>query len=321
LYSWETQHGSKKRCFEFGIPLKEVQLDPLKNLEKKTEKLQKKVEDQEALILKLGNENNKLKSDSFPALEIKMEKLQKKVEEQELVIAKLVDENIKLKSETDKNILQLDRKIEGNMQEKFQKFEQSIKDMLISVERRCNLYEIENRLDQKMKEIDIKTLPYRCQFNPLAKNASSFIFSNNNESVTMNQNFNWKAIAADKPLPKTQTSFSVKIDQSTSNYIMIGIIPATLLQSNTCYNSSGAYMYYAYNGYVYINQTSTSTGLGDLKTGSIVTVTVNLSANKIEWTLKDGKSWSTTLDSSLTNSCDFYPCVELHSQNDRVSFV
>jgi len=249
LYKWETQHGSKKKCFEFAIPLKEVQLDPLKTLERKNEKLQKKVEEQEARIAHLESEQRKLKSDSERAILAILEKI----------------------------------------------------DAL---------------------EVSPKTSLPVYHFNAGAKNAKFFTFSNNNASVVINEEGSWKALYSEKPLPKILTaSFSVKIDKTDGKNIRIGIISANLLQSDACYKSAGAYMYYACNGETYLNGTRKASPLPASWTGSTITVTVDFSANRIEWTVKDGKSWSVVIESSDLNNSDYYPCVELYNENDKVSFI
>jgi len=285
LYSWETQHGSKKRCFEFGIPLKEVQLDPFKILERKNEKLQKRVEEQEVIITQLKNQNvNKEVLD-------KIEDLEKKV--------------------------LLEERFEVNMQGKIQKLERLITDMLINLGRRCDIYGIRNSTDKKTKEI--------YQFNTESKNAKAFDFSNNNQSVTLNLNLNeeaYRAISSDRPLPKTRTSFSVKIDDSKSNRILIGIIPANSLQSGSCHSSSGTYFYYTNSGRFYINgNSSPNFKLPPSSAGSTITVTVDLSASKIKWTLDDGHSFSTTINGPYINQYDYFPCIELIHKDDKVSFI
>jgi len=249
LYQWETQHGSKKKCFEFAIPLKEVQLDPLKILERKNEKLQKKVEEQESRIAHLESEQRKLKSDSEKAILAILEKI----------------------------------------------------DAL---------------------EVCPKTPLPAFQFNAGAKNANFFAFSNNNTSVTINQEGSWRSLYSEKSLAKTSAaSFSVRIDKTDGKNIRIGIISANLLQSDACYKLAGAYMYYACNGETYLNGTRKASPLPASWSGSIITVTVDFSANRIEWTVKDGKSWSVVIENSDLNNSDYYPCVELYNEKDQVSFI
>jgi len=303
-YTWETQHGSRRICFEFVIPLTEVKLDPLKALERKVEKLQRKVEEQENEISQLKNEKEKSMSSSEKVILDKIEAFEKKS------FPKLLEENN-----------QFGKKLETNLQEKIERLERFMKDMQSSIERRYNLFEIENRLDQKLKEVSQLPLPFPFNFDTAAKNASSFSFSNNNRTVAYNGN-SWNFIYTEKPLPKTSKSFSIKLDHSqASNDIMVGIVPACHLKSTSCYSSAGTYLYYACSGTFYCNGKLDGSSISKSTTNSIITVTTDLSANKIQWTLDNNQTWSTTLDSSYTRDNEYYPCVELYRQNDKVSFV
>ena len=161
------------------------------------------------------------------------------------------------------------------------------------------------------------------QFDTKTINKDYFIYSNNNQTITKNEQA-WRMIYVNKPLPKNQIiSINFRIEKAYNNAdIMIGICPISILNNTgECYNTMGAYAYCGYEGRIYYNNTNIDSNERiTFSVGSIIRMTVNLLEYTIEW-MKDNKMMHRmNLDKSYVNQ-EMYPCLHLLDKDDSVSLL
>ena len=335
FYVWEVMNGKQKRAFEFTIVLEEQQIDYTKKLERQLQKLSDRVAMQEAKIIELEKQNNKLLSEGVAMREAKILEQEKENNKLKCDLEKAIIERIdgmekaiitvkELNESSTKKLEQsLLNKIEIN-EKKAHDTKESVEKALLDFEKKMNLF-IELRLDEKLKSLQLQeSCADQFAFDPSCDFAGLFSFSNGNKTVTYTSS-DFTSVIGNNKIPKNQkTKFSVRLDHyhTSSRDLMVGICPSNLKTSKTLYSQKGVYCYYTTNnGYIYQNGAQTSLNNAAGNTNSVVTVTVDLANNNVTFELNGTSIYNGSLDSSYTSSYDYYPYVEFYTHGDKVSFI
>ena len=272
FYVWEVMNGNQKRVFNFTIVLEE-EIDHTKKLERQLQRVSDRVTAQEVKILELGKENSKLKSEGFIERIDRMERLiNPEVKELDENSAKEFEQSLLKKFEIVEN--------------KIPEIKESVEKTLVDFETKVNLL-LELNLGEKPKSLQLESScvePFA--FDPSCTHAGLFFFYNANKTIT-SRSSGWISAIGNQKISKNQkTKFSVRLDQTSSRYIVVGICPSNLKTNKTIYTQAGVCCYYSCNyGHIHHNDKSTELFHPRAEIGSVITVTVNLAKSYIAYKL------------------------------------
>jgi len=197
-----------------------------------------------------------------------------------------------------------------------------IEKLSMDLKKRVDHPQTEKLIDEKITLE--KPKEFTLEFDLTCTYADKYSFSERNKTITYQGVPNsWLGCVAKTPLPKKQkTKYSLKVDNTVSLGIMIGICPSTIKDQPTLHSKPGVYCYSGYGqGRIYINGKATQLSNSGLKTDNIMTVTVDLSSNIMTFDINGTLVNTVNLDPSLINSDEYYPFIEMYSQSSQVSSI